>query len=374
MDNQDLSTSPDQIIVHLVHGTWAENAPWTQPDSFFRKHLQCRLRELGIPTQIQFNAPPWGGQNRQSIRLAGAEKVRDEVRKKTSEGGVRMHQLLVGHSHGGNVCFLACKDGEESVAGEVDGVVCLSTPFLVFRRAPYMKAMFIACMVAWWMVAMFASTIIIDNVLASILLSLPVLFAFLAFFYWALRYGYNTPEVITVPESLSVPTLLIRCAGDEASGVLGASLIVERVIVFLSGKVASVWEWLNRNRFVSFFLIVLVSITVSVSAVLSGTPAVLKWPAIVLATVLVVPLLLGFPSRSLLYWRSYGSDVATRGAFLDVSAEATPPGTWQVHTIFPRRSQSGLPDLAHSEPYNNEKAINIVAQWMSELVKRTEAA
>ena len=145
MSNHDVATDTGRIVVHLVHGTFAENAPWTQPSSFFRKHLQCRLRAHGIRTEIEFTAPLWGGQNRQSSRLAGAEKVRDEVRKKASEGGVPIRQLLVGHSHGGNVCFQACKDVERGIVSEVDGVVCLSTPFLVFRRAPYLRLMYLAC-------------------------------------------------------------------------------------------------------------------------------------------------------------------------------------------------------------------------------------
>ncbi|KRT69815.1 MAG: hypothetical protein XU15_C0008G0039 [candidate division NC10 bacterium CSP1-5] len=382
MSDHDTATRTGRIVVHLVHGTWAENAPWTQPGSFFRERLQRRLWELEIGTEIEFTAPQWGGQNRQSVRLAGVEKVRDEVRKKASEGGVRICQLLVGHSHGGSVCFLACKDGERSIASEVDGVVCLSTPFLVFRRAPYLRWMSHACCVAWLMVAMIAARVLlVDNALKAALLSLPVLIAYAAFRAWASRYGYSEPEVITVPKSLPVPTLLIRCPGDEASGVLGASLVVERVMVLLTAKVASVWEWMNRHRLVYLLFAVLLGLTVSAamfaSMALSGSLEALKWPAIVLAAlfalVLVVPLLLGFPSRSLLYWFSYGSDVATRGVFLDVSAESTPPGAWLVHTIFPRRFESGLPGLAHSEPYDNEEAIDIVARWVGKLVERTGA-
>jgi len=152
-------------------------------------------------------------------------------------------------------------------------------------------------------------------------------------------------------------------------------------MVLLTAKVASVWEWMNRHRLVYLLFAVLLGFTVSAamfaSMALSGSLEALKWPAIVLAAlfalVLVVPLLLGFPSRSLLYWFSYGSDVATRGVFLDVSAESTPPGAWLVHTIFPRRFESGLPGLAHSEPYDNEEAIDIVARWVGKLVERTGA-
>src|SRR3989304_32963 len=98
MSDHDTATRTGRIVVHLVHGTWAESAPWTPPGSFFRERLQRRLWELEIGTEIEFTAPQWGGQNRQSVRLAGGEKGRDEVGKKASEGGVRICQLLVGHS------------------------------------------------------------------------------------------------------------------------------------------------------------------------------------------------------------------------------------------------------------------------------------
>jgi hypothetical protein len=180
---------------------------------------------------------------------------------------------------------------------------------------------------------------------------------------------------------LKLPTLLIRCPGDEASGALGASLIVERIMVFLTAKVASVWTWMNRHWllyiFFAFLLALAVSAALFVSMALSGSLELLKWPAIVLgalfAMVLVVPLLLGWPLRSLVYWISYGFDVATMGVFLDVSAESTPPGAWLVHTIFPQRLESGLPRFAHSEPYHNEEAIDIVARWLGKLVEGTPA-
>jgi hypothetical protein len=108
MSDHDTVARTGTIVVHLVHGTGAENAPWTQPDSDFQRLLQQKLRELEIRAEIKFTAPRWGGQNRQSVRLAGAEKVREAVRANAAEG---VCQLLVGHSHGGGVCFFACRDG-----------------------------------------------------------------------------------------------------------------------------------------------------------------------------------------------------------------------------------------------------------------------
>jgi len=361
---------PGRIVVHLVHGTWAANAPWTQAGSHFRRRLEERLRDLGIGAEIEFTSPQWGSRNRHLARLAGAEELRAEVAKSASEG---VRQVLIGHSHGGSVCVLACKDADPGVARGIRGVVCLSTPFLVFRRAPYLRWMYLSCWVAWWMVAMIAAGVVVGESLPAALLSLPVPAGFAVFLAWVQRRGYRDPAPISAPASLPVPALLIRCPGDEASGVLGASLCAERILVLAAAKVASAWAWMNRHRLVYLLAAVTLGIVVGAamlaSYALSGSLEPLKWPVIVLAvlfaTVLVVPLLVGWPLRALLYWSSYGFDVATRGAFLDVSAETTPPGRWSVHTIFPRPAESGGPGLAHREPYENDEAIDTIAEWVS---------
>jgi hypothetical protein len=363
------------IVAHLVHGTWAENAPWTQPESHFRKRLQLKLSEFGVRTSVEFTAPTWGGENRHYVRMAGAEKIRERVRVKAGEGAC---QLLIGHSHGGLVCVLACKDGEGTIVGDVDGVACLSTPFLVFRRAPYLRWMLRGCCVAWWMLALFGSIVVVGGFWKSLLLSLPVMLVFIAFLVWAEERGYTDPEKISVPTRLRVPTLLIRCPGDEASGALGASLVAERVMLSLIARVTSVWAWFDQHWLIYVLMAVLLGVAAGLamfaSMTLSGSVQPLKWPAIALAglfaLVMVVPLLLGWPLRSLLYGLSYGFDMATKGIFLDVSAESTPPGEWLLHTIFPRQPESGLPGLAHSEPYDNDEAIDTIARWMSDLIAK----
>lgn len=104
------------------------------------------------------------------------------------------------------------------------------------------------------------------------------------------------------------------------------------------------------------------------SIALTGSAQPLKWPAIVLLSALLlslVTLMAAWPLRGLIYWWSYGFDIATRGMFLRVTAEATPPGTWTLHTIHPATSSSGL---VHSDLYRNEDAINAIAKWVGDLL------
>ncbi|MDH3700978.1 MAG: hypothetical protein OEU46_06670 [Alphaproteobacteria bacterium] len=381
MSDHDAGTSGDRIVFHLVHGTGAENAPWTRPDSFFRKHLQKRLRDHGLSEKIEFTAPWWGGENRHTARLSGVEKVRAEVCENVGNGKARVRQVLVGHSHGGNVCFLACKD--ENFAKKVVGAVCLSTPFLVFRRARYLRSDYLACWVAWWMVALAVAVVITNEAWKAMFLSLPVPLAFAAFYFWAYRRRYEDLEAISAPESLPVPSLLIRCPGDEASGIFGVSLVLERARVVATTKVASLWGWFKQHWIVYILFAALAGVGVAAamfaSMALTGSLDALKLPVIFLSVLffilLVLPLLAGFPVRILLYGFSFGFDVATRGIFLAVTAETAPPGVWQVQTIHTQSSEFGAPTLtqAHSEPYNNEEAIETIALWVKRLVEADES-
>ena len=60
-DHDDDATCTGRIIFHLVHGTWAEDAPWTRRGSLFQKRLQQQLRDKhGMSEEIEFTAPRWG--------------------------------------------------------------------------------------------------------------------------------------------------------------------------------------------------------------------------------------------------------------------------------------------------------------------------
>lgn len=365
--------APTRIVVHLVHGTWAPEAPWTLKGSHFRCRLESRLRRSGLAVPIEFVTPGWHAGNRQIDRVSGAERVREAVREHSSR---RTRQLLIGHSHGGSVCCLACATGPDSVADQVAGIVCLSTPFIVFRDAPYMRWMYASCWVAWMMAALVVTGAFTEGPLSFVLVTFVAMGTWAAFFAWTQRNGYRDPERISPPATLPMPALLMRSPGDEASGALGATLILERLAVVASGRVSGIWAWLNRHPGKALLLVVAISFAVPMAVLacvaLWGSSEPLKWPGTVVATllgiVLVCPLLFALPLRSLLHGLSYGFDVATRGVFLDVTAEATPPGRWAVHTILPRRSET-LPGLMHSELYDSDDAIDAIAEWVREVVR-----
>jgi len=61
-------------VVTLVHGTWARNAPWTQPDSALARHL---LDHFGKTLKI--NRIDWPAHNTHSSREQGAEILRKKL-------------------------------------------------------------------------------------------------------------------------------------------------------------------------------------------------------------------------------------------------------------------------------------------------------
>jgi hypothetical protein len=102
-----------------VHGTFAPDATWIEPNSVF-----CRTvsKESGAEV-IAFR---WSGGNSRRDRLAAAEALRSTV-----DDLVLQHPdasiWLIGHSHGGNVLRYAyANDCPE----RIDGFVFLGTPFL----------------------------------------------------------------------------------------------------------------------------------------------------------------------------------------------------------------------------------------------------
>src|SRR4051812_30256437 len=141
--------SPRRIVI-LVHGTqllralatavgrWREARGWAKPGSTcrlwcehgqpFRHQLQT---ELGADTLIV--DVPWSGGNRHSSRQRAVVAVLRAMA--THKGGHPDAPLyIVGHSHGGNIARDILL--EESVQPLVNGIVCLSTPFLYARLRP----------------------------------------------------------------------------------------------------------------------------------------------------------------------------------------------------------------------------------------------
>ncbi|MEO0996892.1 MAG: hypothetical protein AAFX58_05175 [Pseudomonadota bacterium] len=109
-------------VVHLVHGTFARRAGWTEPDSILARRI---VRTLGQGTVVE--SFEWTGANSHAARLRAGAELAEKLRACRGRY-IDCPQFVVAHSHGGNVAAYALMD--EGARAAVGGVVCLGTPFI----------------------------------------------------------------------------------------------------------------------------------------------------------------------------------------------------------------------------------------------------
>lgn len=113
-------------FITLVHGTWATRAAWLKEDSVFCDHIR---QTLG--SNARFLAFAWSGANTQLARLKAADELSVHLTRMMAEHPDASH-FVVGHSHGGSVALYALL--RDKLSNRVDGVICLSTPFISVRE------------------------------------------------------------------------------------------------------------------------------------------------------------------------------------------------------------------------------------------------
>lgn len=119
------------VEVTLVHGTFAPDAPWTQPGSKLRQTLRRHLACRGL--DVQFDVFTWSGKNDHESRLLAGRQLREHLRERLAASAGNSH-AVVAHSHGGNVALYALRD--EQLRAQIDAVVTLGTPFIHCRPRP----------------------------------------------------------------------------------------------------------------------------------------------------------------------------------------------------------------------------------------------
>lgn len=412
-DGSDIAPSSDdpgpngtRLVFTLVHGTrllgtWLPAPTWNDPDGAFADGL----RERFAPgASVRVHSFEWPGWNRTETRNQAATCLRSQLEGQRDPDADERH-FVIAHSHGGNVALRAVSgDG----APEVEGVICLATPFLWARPRSLdwgrddigigmAVALFflVTAVLAAWFPAAVASVVALPTLAGALLL-------------WA-RWDetVNRLEPRLLPPSFDpARVLILRAPGDEASLVLAFFqavswvsvrifagvmqgydrfvAVVERVserkgwllvaaVLAFGGMFAS----LEAGAFTTsagvtginvafvFFLLTLVS-SFYLILPLVGVFIVTK-PAYVVATALLWPILAGM---SILLWLPFGRTIAAANAFLDVCAESTPPGEWTLHVLEPvsrgdeEGEQARRPGGLRHSLYEHPEVLPHIGRWI----------
>jgi hypothetical protein len=253
------SVAPYPLFITVVHGTW--------PDGLFRTLLGKRRRtywfddgssfftrlsaELGdIPHRIK--SLPWCGENSVYERDNAAHDLADDLSAEHNEHP-QATQLVVAHSHGGNIALRALyylQKREGSLAyGEESAtplVVTLATPFIEIHRADVgQKSHFVRLALVFSILtplSIFASPVLafaVENPSISAFLLLTAVLLLMGFFgimgrHWISKRGDARQKQI---DALSDATrlgevtsaqrlLVIRAVDDEAYLVMALGTIL----------------------------------------------------------------------------------------------------------------------------------------------------
>lgn len=124
----DPDFSASEVILTLVHGTFATNADWPKPGSQLRRIIEERLsgRSIGIERFV------WSGGNSHQARIRAGLELRRFLRNQ-SRKHPQAKQVVIAHSHGGNVAMYGIRRVWPRL--NLSAVICLGTPFVHCARA-----------------------------------------------------------------------------------------------------------------------------------------------------------------------------------------------------------------------------------------------
>lgn len=111
-----------RLVITLIHGTFANNAPWINEGSVLREAISRSFGKF-----ITFKEFNWSGNNSLFDRSEASTALRSHIVELQDEYP-DARQRLIAHSHRGNVATNAIShlDSDHNVLG----VACISTPFL----------------------------------------------------------------------------------------------------------------------------------------------------------------------------------------------------------------------------------------------------
>ena len=400
----------DHVI--LIHGTFARGASWTMPDS----PLQAVLIEAtaGRAGVHRFD---WSGKNSFAARLRATEELVAFMNHiAESDLDARFH--LLAHSHGGNVALHASRS--DAVTARINSISCLGTPVLVGREvaptkgleAAYVGLFLMSGVLSyaafdlslwrnlslWWLVPLVALGLLFGTML---LINIATLVSPLH--VGSLQHGMHnvfTRQVQMVllqtasPKIESDRVMFFRHPGDEASAASGPiqilNWILGRASMLLEAYHLQAEKWFMQFAEVSwrfymycFYYLVFIAFLGIASRWLLLAGVLL--PVACIGVVLVLPILLHSIRlfANVLLALFFGSEMVFAGYRVQVTAEATPSGSWQVTLlnrapsrirrvgVLPRTSLSDVAyPYAHGRVYSDPNALSEIGKWLRACLTR----
>jgi hypothetical protein len=276
------------LSITLVHGTWPRGALrdvlltpfygvwpsgfrpkqlWFAEDSDFRTRLTAALSTHGLSAQIA--AFTWSGANSVRERDKAARQLAEHIRAKQSEYPTSA-QVVIAHSHGGNVALRAVDQLEKS-SGKVF-LVTLATPFVEILRTmlspkEIRQIDFMASLTTSILVPQYATQIrysyfpTLDPNIFYVIVGLGSVLPFLLLSGLRARNTAEMDELVGLtalsPSIRKNPLLVLRAIDDEAALSFAAAAIGNRLSRLLQWLSYKIWVWLPISLVV--FAVVLIA-------------------------------------------------------------------------------------------------------------------
>jgi pimeloyl-ACP methyl ester carboxylesterase len=378
----------------LVHGTFAQDASWTDPTSPMSRMFSAAAIKAG--TSARFERVVWSGKNRLGDRQRAVDAISSIVQDPNVEGPL----FLIGHSHGGSVIAYYLRDFHPA-QDRVRGCVFLSTPFIALRQRAGMTQLVIAAtMVIWSGYYCLVSPLLKTHANLKILADSMAFVVMVGFYQIAsLEKPYRTrierDQTVYLPQG---NYLFLRASGDEASAALSfaqfamwmsnrlSTLLLKYVvdkfikekqsgpsprffrIFFLQLAIGIVFAGVNRSVDPAFELLVNLHKMKQEELTFSLIALVVFLPIYLFSIFFVVLVLLiaAWPIIQAVASRVFGWTGFVDGLMVDMSVEPVPYGTHVLEHI-PWDADAGFSRLMHSSTYEHEVALSRIRSWFLRL-------
>lgn len=367
-----------EFAVTLVHGTWGRGiiprrfSPrrprWFEPGSVFVTSLDTALRQRDAAV-VSIDCVNWSGANSIRSRERAARKLAAQL-DQLAEASPGVARLIVGHSHGGNICLRAFAHLRHP-AGDIQ-VVTMATPFLELLAEEGSTMLMIRAF--GWLVLTFVALLVVQvgfgweagTALAWAFLAMFILFPLVHVFEGALHALTLRLTAMTSQQAYRHerrPTLVIRGIDDEAALALGLGSILGR-LTFLSASVGLHFFIIVRWIFLGGAMLAIATGLVSSSAsdFLFGVLAtfIFGWLSSNLAT-LIGGLSIAILARGLAP-AIFGRELLLTYLNVLVKSDSAPDSSGNVHLVTLPPVTSLLPGMRHSL-HSHPSVIKCIADW-----------